>query len=320
MRTHAGFAGKTTSNGSLASAEATAKLAAMNTMRTLIFGLTLSCLTGVSPGLRAADPTAGDTRATVIGKLGEPKGILAIGPNEELTYARGSVTLVDGVVTSSKLMPVAEWESRERTRLANERRTVEERVKEAAAKADRVKIADEALAVLLVDPRWKELGGEGRLDTLDRFQKAFPDADLKEVRAEATRRRDLEQEEKRRLSEIEARLEAAELRAEAAENQARNAQSQADAAKLAAKKANDTAERLRRNDDFYGVRTYNELGGGRINGIYRGYGAHPYNSGSSVTISNGNIVITPGTVPPGAHPRPIVIHPPPAPPKPKPRN
>lgn len=254
----------------------------------------------------AADPVPGATRAAVIAELGEPAGKLAIGEREELRYPRGAVTLENGLVSSATLLTQVAWEKRERERLAAEKMRAETAAREAVALAERKAKANAALALLIADARWKDLTGEGRMETIARFEKVFPDADTASVAKEAIRKRDLELAEKRRISDLEDRVAKAESRAGDAEIRARKAENRAeDATAAAARRAEATAAQARQNDAFYGLRTYNVIGGGRINGVYP-ENCYP-NTGSSVTVSNGVVVVTPGGVPPGVTPRPIVI-------------
>jgi hypothetical protein len=219
----------------------------------------------------SADPVPGATAAAVVAALGQPAGRLAIGDRVELRYPRGSVILEKGVVTSSTLISPAEWEKRERERIGGEKVKVESAAREAAEIAERRNKANAALALLIADPRWKDLTGEGRIETLARFAKVFPDADTSAVTKELARKRE----------------------------------NRAEIANATARRAEASAEQARQNDAFYGLRTYNVIGGGKINGAY------PDNyyptTGASVTVSNGVIVVSPGYVPQGVTPRPVVI-------------
>jgi hypothetical protein len=253
----------------------------------------------------SADPVPGATAVAVVAELGEPAGRLAIGDRVELRYPRGSVILEKGVVTSSTLISPAEWEKRERERIGGEKAKVESAAREAAGIAERRNKANAALALLVADPRWKELTGEGRIETLARFAKVFPDADTSAVTKELARKREVELAEKRRITDLENRVAEAESRVGEAEVRARKAENRAEIANATARRAEASAEQARQNDAFYGLRTYNVIGGGKINGAY------PDNyyptTGASVTVSNGVIVVSPGYVPQGVTPRPVVI-------------
>lgn len=258
-----------------------------------------------TPHRLAADPATGATRDAVIAELGEPAGRLAIGDREELRYPRGGVTLEKGLVTSTSLLSQADWTKRERARLTEEKMRVETAARDAAALVERKAKANAALELLVADARWRDLTGEGRLETITRFEKVFPEADTASVAKEATRKRDLELAEKRRISDLENRVAAAESRAGDAEVRARKAENRAEDANVAARRAETVAAQARQNDSFYGVRTYNVIGGGKINGAYPN-NCYP-GAASSVTMSNGVIVVTPGGVPAGVTPRPVVI-------------
>jgi hypothetical protein len=75
----------------------------------------------------AADPKVGDTRASVLDGLGNPKGTMVVGRNETLIYNRGTLQLTDGKVTRVKLMTDGEYaamvaDAEQRAKLAEEAR------------------------------------------------------------------------------------------------------------------------------------------------------------------------------------------------------
>lgn len=270
---------------------------------------------GASAEIAFADPANGASRDAVIAELGSPTGKLAIGEREELHYPRGKVVLKNGVVTDIDLLSEKEWQRRETIRLADEKTKAENEARETAALAERRRRGAEALRLLLADSRWMESTGETRVETLERFEKSFPDSDIAAVKLEAVRKRDLELAEKRKIQALETRVATAEARVQDAENRARVAENNARAASEAAKQAEASAYLQRVREQNSGLQAYTFAGGGLING--RPYCEYPY-SGSTVAISNGNIVVTGGGVPPGVRPRPIVIvrqQPSPQPPK-----
>lgn len=271
------------------------------TLRVKSFTILIASL---APLVSPADPADGASRSAVIDELGEPTGKLTLGEREELHYPRGHVVLKNGFVTEVDLLSLREWNRRETVRLLAEKTKAETEARETAGLAERRRKGAEALNLLLADARWKDAAAETRVETLARFAKAYPDADISAVKLDADRKYALEVAEKRRLQDLETRVAAAETRAGEAEVRARVAEARAQESRDAAKRA-EASEYIRRaNEANYGLRTGTYVGVPIVNG--RPYWNYPY-GGSSVSISNGNIVITGGGVPPCVSPRPIVI-------------
>lgn len=161
--------------------------------------------------IAAQDIEVGDSIQRVILVLGEPKGRLARGNTEIFYYERGTVTLVNNGVRSSRIV------SQEEARRQKEQRLREtQRRKEAAeeARAERIEKGSAEKKNTNADSKFKQLPTENQLTYWRRFQKMYPEVP---VDMEIT-----ELEEKLRA----ARLEAGKKKTEALGEEIRNLEKQ----------------------------------------------------------------------------------------------
>ena len=215
----------------------------------------LACLALAASGALRADPTQGDSRAAVIAELGEPTARLAIGEREILMYPRGKVTLENESVTLVNLKSKEQFELEERRRAEAEKTKRETERRLAEERAERRRLGGEALAKITADPKWLSYSGDDRIEILTRFAKQNPDADVSLEMTLATRKRDREAAERRRMDDLEERVAAAERRAADAEDKARRAETRASQAESGAASARAEAEQARRNTEVRVVET-----------------------------------------------------------------
>lgn len=206
-------------------------------MNHTFFRVSLVCVAALAVTTLRADPVSGANRKEVTDDLGQPTGRLTVGNREVLMYPRGRVTLENGLVTEVSLKNVEVYAAEEARRIAAETLRREAVAKRAAELAANRKAGAEALEKLVNEPRWAGLSADDRLEILARFAKTNPDADVSFELGLATRRRERELAERRRIDELEARVAAAESRAAAAESRAAAAEGRAAEAGAAAQRA-----------------------------------------------------------------------------------
>jgi hypothetical protein len=180
------------------------------------------CVTGFAE----ADLRVGDSRDQVIALLGEPTARIAMQKREWLTYDRGQVVVVDGLVNQIDLISAEAHAER----LAQEARRAQERQQRAEELVvRRTAEGAERREKTLQDVRFASSSGTARLAYWQTFASRYPETDVSlelanamaDARVEETARR-AEVEQQRRVEALEQRVAVAENRAAQAERDARD--------------------------------------------------------------------------------------------------
>lgn len=170
----------------------------------------------------AADAVrVGDERAHVYDLLGQPRGYMAYGTTEVLSYERGRVELKDGRVTSVSLISEAELARR---RAEEERRRIAEQERLALLLVEGTALRDRKLN----DTVFTSAPAAERVAYWRTFRQRYPGVNISEPYTLALREFEAElavqtrqNETQRQLAELERRVNEAEARARAAEEEAR---------------------------------------------------------------------------------------------------
>lgn len=176
-------------------------------------------------GYASAELRVGDSRDRVIELLGEPTARIAMQKREWLTYDRGQVVVVDGLVNQIDLVSAEAQAEREAAEL---RRAEERRLRADELRERRIAEGAERREKALQDVRFVSSSGTARLAYWQAFASRYPETDVSlelakamaDARTEESARR-AEAEQQRRVEALEQRVAVAENRAAQAEREAR---------------------------------------------------------------------------------------------------
>lgn len=180
------------------------------------------CLSGlltffaVTP-LFAQDVKRGDSRESVLEKLGNPRGRLTSGDYEVYTYERGKIELRNGHVVEVDLISAAEAET---LRVAKEKRLMEIDVATREAAERRRVEGPQILNERLTNTYFRSLPAGDQLAYWDSFKKLYPEVDASGPYTDVARQYQTELEQARiraQLAELQQRTAEAEARAARAE-------------------------------------------------------------------------------------------------------
>ncbi len=155
----------------------------------------------------------GDSREKVISELGDPEGVIKSTDYEMLSYERGKIQLMGGVVTSANIMTAEELIStKENARIIAEKKEEEQ---EAFIKLNHQRGLDlrERIVTSTVFP---EFPGNRKVQILKNFSKNYPEIDITDLLLPALEEMEqevAETEQQNKIVELEQRVDEAKLEA-----------------------------------------------------------------------------------------------------------
>ena len=170
-------------------------------------------------GARAVE--RGATPEAVRAELGEPAGLLLLGARMLYTYDRGEVEFYSNVVVRAELLTAEAFEQRRIARAAEAER---QRAWADALRAARIVEGQQVLANLRADPSFAYRPASEQVAYWRSFRQLYPEMAVEQEYADALRRLELDERERRvaqaenrRIAELEERVADAEDRARQAE-------------------------------------------------------------------------------------------------------